>query len=180
MLQLPDLTMVFGGASSGKSYFAEQFVIAADCRHHYIATAQAHDAEMEAKIDEHRRDRAADGWHTIEEPLDLATALAQVPGGDAVLIDCATMWLSNLLMSDRDVALETEKLLDALAQTPGPVVVVSNETGLGIVPENALARRFRQAQGRLNCQLAARADTVIQVSVGLPLVLKGALPEGVR
>ena len=180
MSQFPAMAMVFGGASSGKSYFAERLVIAKGGARHYIATAQAFDAEMEAKIAEHRADRAADGWLTIEEPVDLPRALAKVPEGRAVLIDCATMWLSNLLLSDADIAGHTARMLDAVAQTPGPVVLVSNETGQGVVPDNALARRFRQAQGRLNCQMAAQADLVVQVSVGLPLVLKGTLPEALR
>lgn len=179
-MKFPALSMVYGGASSGKSYFAERLVITMGGPRHYIATAQAFDPEMEAKIAEHRADRAADGWSTIEEPKDLGAALARVPQGDAVLIDCATMWLSNLLLSEEDIAEQTDQMLAAIAATVGPVVIVSNETGLGIVPENALARRFRQAQGRLNCQMAARADLVVQVSVGLPLVLKGTLPEGLQ
>ena len=141
----------------------------------YIATAQAYDAEMSDKIAAHKIARG-EGWQTIEAPLDVCTAISAQPEGCATLLDCATMWLSNILLDDRDIDRESADLLAALSAAPGPVVVVSNEVGAGIVPENALARRFRNAQGRLNQQIAAQADTVVLVAAGLPLVLKGALP----
>lgn len=129
---------------------------------------------MRAKVDRHILQRG-EGWQTIEEPFHAGLVLPQVSSGDVLLMDCATMWLTNHLLADHDLAQETEALLTALAACEGEVVVVTNETGLGIVPENALARRFREAQGRLNIALAAQADRVILVAAGLPLVLKGAL-----
>ena len=170
---LSALTLVTGGAKSGKSRFAEA-LLAGATRRIYIATAQVWDAEMRAKIDAHRADRGAD-WHTVEAPRDIAAALAQVRAGDAVLLDCATMWLTNLMLADGDMEEGVNALLAALAACPVPVVVVTNELGWSIVPDNALARRFRDAQGRLNQRLAENAGLVVAVISGLPLVLKGAL-----
>jgi len=172
---LPRLTLVLGGANSGKSDFAETLVKNSRLSRIYIATAQAFDAEMQAKIDAHRAARGA-GWTTVEAPLDLVDALENCAKGAAVLVDCATLWLSNHLLADHDLAGQGASLLAALARAPGPIVVVSNEVGMGIVPDNALARRFRTAQGRLNRDLAARAGLVVAVMAGLPLVLKGTLP----
>ncbi len=172
---LPALTLVIGGARSGKSRFAEGLVTATARPRRYIATAEAWDDEMRARIAQHRADRGA-AWTTVEAPLDLAAALAAATPGEAVLIDCATLWLTNHLLADHDLRAEGQRLRDALAACPAPVVIVSNETGWGIVPDNALARRFRDAQGRLNQQLAAQADLVVTVIAGLPLVLKGQLP----
>jgi adenosylcobinamide kinase / adenosylcobinamide-phosphate guanylyltransferase len=169
------LTLVIGGARSGKSRFAEGLVTASGRPRRYIATAQAWDDEMRARIAQHQVDRG-EGWITAEAPLDLATALTKAAPQDAVLIDCATLWLSNHLLADHDLEDHCTRLLDALAACPAPVVIVSNETGFGIVPDNALARRFRDAQGRLNQQLAAQAGLVVLVVAGLPMVLKGALP----
>lgn len=139
-----------------------------------MATAQAGDDEMATRIAAHRA-RRGEGWTTTEAPFDPAPALAGVRAG-VVLVDCATMWLSNHLLADHDIASETGGLLAALAACPVPVIVVSNELGLSIVPENALARRFRQAQGVLNQRLAEQAGLVVFVAAGLPLALKGALP----
>ncbi|MDZ4096339.1 MAG: bifunctional adenosylcobinamide kinase/adenosylcobinamide-phosphate guanylyltransferase [Paracoccaceae bacterium] len=178
---LPHLCMVIGGARSGKSHLAERLVSATARPRHYIATAEARDDEMRARIAAHRADRGADlgaGWHTVEAPRDLAAALAQVPQGAVVLVDCATLWLSNHLLAETDLAAETTALLTALAGCAAPVVVVTNEVGLSIVPENALARAFRDAQGRLNQRLAEQAGLVVAVIAGLPLVLKGRMPEG--
>jgi adenosylcobinamide kinase / adenosylcobinamide-phosphate guanylyltransferase len=172
---LAPLTLVIGGARSGKSRFAERLITASGRPRRYIATAEAWDDEMRDRIALHQRDRAGD-WTTIEAPLDLPAALAQVRPDEAVLIDCATLWLTNHLLADHDLAAEASALIAALAACPAPVVVVSNETGWGIVPENALARRFRDEQGRLNQRLAAEAALVVTVIAGLPLVLKGALP----
>ena len=172
---LPALTLVVGGARSGKSAFAEGLVVASGRPRRYIATAEAWDDEMRDRIARHRRDRAGD-WTTIEAPLDLPAALAVTPPDAAVLIDCATLWLTNHLLAEHDLAAETEALVAALAACPAPVVIVSNETGWGIVPENALARRFSDDQGRLNQRLAARADLVVTVIAGLPLALKGTIP----
>lgn len=141
----------------------------------YIATAQAFDAEMTERIAIHQVDRGAD-WRTVEAPLDIAGALASVADDEIVLLDCATLWLSNQLLAEADLKTASETFLSALTACRAPVVVVSNEVGQGIVPENALARRFRDAQGRLNQDLAAQSDLVVMVAAGLPLALKGALP----
>lgn len=150
-------------------------MIGANRPRRYIATAQAWDDEMRARIAQHQTDRG-EGWKTVEAPLDLASALAQVTQDEVVLVDCATLWLSNHLLADHDLTAECARLLAALAACHAPVVIVSNEVGFGIVPDNALARRFRDAQGRLNQQLAAQAGLAVLVVAGLPVVLKGALP----
>lgn len=172
---LPPLTLVVGGARSGKSAFAERLVVQSGRPRRYIATAEAWDNEMRDRIALHRNDRGAD-WTTVEAPLDLATALAAARTEEAILVDCATLWLTNHLLADHDLVAETATLVAALVACPAPVVIVSNETGWGIVPENALARRFRDEQGRLNQRLAAEAELVVTVIAGLPLVLKGQLP----
>ena len=138
----------------------------------YVATAEAHDREMAVRIAEHRRRR--DGrWRTVEAPLDLPGAVA-VHGSDgqAVLIDCLTLWLTNVMLAGRDLVTEQQRLVTALHDADGPVVVVSNEVGFGIVPDNALARKFRDAQGRLNMQVAAIADRAVLIAAGLPLILE--------
>ena len=171
---LPPLTLVLGGAASGKSAWAERLIQAEVARPVYIATAQAFDAEMQAKIARHKVARGPD-WITIEAPLDLAGALGwhdDIPA----LVDCATLWLSNHLLADTDLDTLISPLLDALAARRAPVVIVSNEVGQGIVPDSALGRTFREAQGRLNIALAAESALVVQVIAGLPNVLKGTLP----
>ena len=165
-------TFVVGGAASGKSAHAESLVLGAGGTPVYIATAEAHDAEMAAKIAAHREARAGRGWRTVEAPLDVAEVLKAATGGEVVLLDCATLWLTNVMLAGRDVEAEADRLLDALSACAAPVVVVSNEVGAGIVPETSLGRRFRAAQGRLNQRLAAAADHVVTVIAGLPLVLK--------
>jgi adenosylcobinamide kinase/adenosylcobinamide-phosphate guanylyltransferase len=172
---LPALSLVIGGARSGKSTFAEGLVTATPRPRRYIATAEAWDDEMRDRIARHRQDRGAD-WLTVEAPLDLAAALAKAEPGEVVLVDCATLWLTNHMLADHDLNAKTGELLTALASCAAPVVIVSNETGWGIVPENALARRFRDEQGRLNQRLAAQAGLVVTVIAGLPMVLKGQLP----
>lgn len=174
-ITLPRLTLVIGGARSGKSAFAESLVVASARPRRYIATAEAWDDEMRTRIAQHQRDRAGD-WTTIEAPLDLPAALATARPEEAVLIDCATLWLTNHLLADHDLTAQSEGLIAALAACPAPVLIVSNETGWGIVPENALARRFRDEQGRLNQRLAHEAGLVVTVIAGLPLALKGTLP----
>lgn len=173
----PRLSLVIGGARSGKSRLAEGLVRSAGLPKTYVATAEIWDDEMRARIDAHRADRG-DDWHCIEAPLDLPAALAAAPSG-VVLIDCATLWLTNVILSDADVAAQTAALLAALRASANPVVIVTNEVGLSIVPENALARRFRDDQGRLNQILAAQADLVLVVFAGLPLTLKGQMPQAV-
>lgn len=170
-MTLPRLTLVLGGAASGKSSHAEALVTATGRPRVYIATAEAWDAEMAAKIGRHRAARGP-AWRTLEAPRDLPAALATVTPDEAVLIDCATLWLTNLMLADADLPAAETALLAALAACPAPVVIVSNEVGQGIVPDTALGRRFRNAQGALNQRLAARADTVVAVMAGLPLSLK--------
>jgi adenosylcobinamide kinase/adenosylcobinamide-phosphate guanylyltransferase len=165
------LTLVLGGARSGKSRFAEGVVTATPPPWLYLATAQALDAEMAERIAAHSEGRGA-GWETSEAPLDLVRALEQVPQGGAVLVDCLTLWLTNVLLAGRDVEAESDRLADTLARPAGLWVVVANEVGLGIVPENALARRFRDAAGRLNQRIAAVADRVVLTVAGLPLQVK--------
>ncbi len=172
----PWLTLVIGGARSGKSRHAEALVTAAPGPWTYIATADAFDDEMAARIADHRARRHGP-WTTLDAPLGLPDAIVALPrDGGAVLVDCLTLWLSNLLLADRDLPAAARALVAALethaARTSRPLVVVSNEVGLGIVPENALARRFRDAQGRLNQEVAAIADQVVLVAAGLPLRLK--------
>ena len=170
----PPLILVLGGARSGKSRFAETWAEAQGGRFVYIATARAEDAEMAARIAEHQA-RRGKTWRTVEAPLDLAAALAQeCRPGQTVLVDCLTLWLSNLMAADVDVDQAVQGLLDVLPPLQAPVVIVSNEVGLGIVPMNDLARVFRDHQGRLNQRVAAAADSVVFMAAGLPLYLKGA------
>jgi adenosylcobinamide kinase / adenosylcobinamide-phosphate guanylyltransferase len=166
------LTLVLGGARSGKSRYAEGLITALPAPWIYVATAQAGDAEMAERIATHRAQRGT-GWQAIEAPHDLARALDTAPAGAPVLVDCLTIWLSNRMLADADVTADIRHLEDALGRRVGPVVLVSNEVGSGIVPDNALARRFRDLQGRLNQRMAARADRVALVVAGLPLMLKG-------
>lgn len=164
------ITLILGGARSGKTAHALAAAEASGRGLVMIATAEALDAEMEERIARHRAERGP-RWRTIEAPLDLASALAQVSADETAVVDCLTLWVSNLMHADRDLEAETARLIAAL---PGrDLVLVSNEVGLGIVPDNALARRFRDAAGRLNQQVAAAADRVVFVAAGLPLTLKG-------
>lgn len=172
---LPRLSLVTGGARSGKSGLAERLVTETRRPRRYIATAQAWDDEMRARIDRHRIDRGP-AWETVEAPLDLPAALATARADEAVLVDCATLWLTNHLLAEHDLEAEATGLIAALAACPAPVVIVTNEVGMGIVPDNALARAFRDAQGRLNQRLAAEAGLVIAALSGLPLMLKGVRP----
>jgi adenosylcobinamide kinase/adenosylcobinamide-phosphate guanylyltransferase len=172
---LPQLSLVIGGARSGKSGFAERLVTGSGLTRRYIATAEAWDDEMRDRIARHRADRGQ-GWITDEAPLDLNAALAKAEPGEVVLVDCATLWLTNHLLAEHDLVSEAAALLTALAACRAPVVVVSNEVGWGIVPDNALARTFRDAQGRLNQQIAGQAGLVVGIMAGLPMVLKGRMP----
>lgn len=168
----PQLTLVLGGARSGKSRYAEQAVMASPEPWTYIATAEAFDDEMRARIAEHRGRRGGQ-WQTVEAPLDLAGAIAAAPPAQAVLVDCLTLWLNNLMFKNCDIDAETQRLETALAARQSPSVLVSNEVGSGIVPDNAEARRFRDLQGRLNQRIAARADRVVLLVAGLPMMVKG-------
>ncbi len=165
------LTLVLGGARSGKSAYAEA-LLASQTMPVYLATGQAGDAEMAARIAAHRQRRGVQ-WSTVEAPLDLAGALrAHAIAGRAVLVDCLTLWVSNLMGAGRDVAAETEQLGAALPTLAAPVVFVANEVGLGIVPDNALARQFRDHAGRVNQRLAQLCQRVVFIAAGLPMVLK--------
>lgn len=166
-------TLILGGARSGKSSRAQALAEAVGPKRCYVATAQAFDDEMTARITAHQADRGA-GWATLEAPVDLADAVvAAGKTSDVVLIDCLTLWLSNLMHHECDLTEKTTELVAALSTCPATVIVVSNEVGLSIVPENKLARAFRDAQGRLNQDIAQAADVVELVVAGLPLRLKG-------
>lgn len=164
--------LVLGGARSGKSRHAQALAEATGLRRTYLATAEARDEEMAARIAQHQAERGA-GWQTLEAPLDMPNALGTVADNDVVLVDCLTLWLTNVMLGDRDVEKEMEALVAALAAAPQPVILVSNEVGLGLVPETPLGRAFRDAQGRLNQRMAEEVAEVRFVAAGLPLVLKG-------
>jgi adenosylcobinamide kinase / adenosylcobinamide-phosphate guanylyltransferase len=173
MSSVPKLTLVIGGARSGKSRYAESLIAALPPPRTYIATAEAGDAEMAERIEAHRRRRDAT-WRTIEAPRDLRAALAACKAAP-VLVDCLTLWLSNLMLAETDVEAAIETLETALAAATAPIVVVANEVGLGIVPSFPLGRQFRDMQGILNQRIAARADRVVLMVAGLPLAVKGTL-----
>jgi adenosylcobinamide kinase/adenosylcobinamide-phosphate guanylyltransferase len=170
---LPAVTLVLGGARSGKSRYAERLIEAAAMQGTYCATAEPGDAEMVARISAHRVRRCGAFWHTVEAPLELAPVIVNKAAADhPLLVDCLTLWLSNLLLADKCIEAETAALCAALREAAGPIVLVANEVGLGLVPETPLGRRFRDAAGRLNQEIAALADRVVFVAAGLPLVLK--------
>lgn len=166
---LNSLTLILGGAASGKSAYAEG-IFAALGPAVYLATGEAGDGEMAAKIARHRA-RRGEGWRTVEVPVDLPGVLVELPPEAPVLIDCATLWLSNLMGAGIDWAPEAERLVGA-CDGRGPTVIVSNEIGMGLVPDTALGRAFREAQGALNARLAEAAGSVVFVVAGLPLVLR--------
>jgi adenosylcobinamide kinase/adenosylcobinamide-phosphate guanylyltransferase len=165
------LTLVLGGARSGKSRYAEWLIETYPPPWIYIATGEAKDEEMAERIAAHKERRGAD-WHTVEAPHALVEALTAAPAGSAVLVDCLTLWLSNLLEQDSDIEAQTAALKETLSNRIGPTVLVSNEVGLGIVPDNALARRFRDLQGTLNQALAAQAARVVMMVAGVPVPVK--------
>jgi adenosylcobinamide kinase/adenosylcobinamide-phosphate guanylyltransferase len=165
------LTLVLGGTRSGKSAYAEGLFTGA-ATPVYLATGSAGDGEMSERIALHRARRGAH-WRTVEEPLDLAGALRCESSPDQpILVDCLTLWLGNLMGYERDVGQAFGGLLAALPDLAGPVVMVSNEVGWGIVPDNALARRFRDHAGELHQRVAAVAESVVLVTAGLALTLK--------
>jgi len=167
------VTFVLGGARSGKSQFAESFVKSLPRPWVYIATAEAHDDEMAARIAEHQARRDA-GWQTVEAPHDLPDAIRAAPKGAIVLVDCLTIWLSNLMHGPFDVDRAMGQLEEALHTRENATVLVSNEVGLGLVPETPLGRAFRDTQGHLNQNIAALASRVILVVAGQPLIVKGS------
>lgn len=165
------LTLVLGAARSGKSRYAEGLITTWPAPWRYVATAEAGDDDMAARIAAHRAHRG-EAWRVIEAPRELAAVLA-ADESMPTLVDCLTLWLSNAMMADADIEAEIARLEDAARKRRGELVLVSNEVGAGIVPANALARRFRDAQGHLNQRIAACADRVVLVVAGLPLFVKG-------
>ncbi len=164
--------LVLGGARSGKSAYAQDMAEAAASERIYLATASAGDAEMAARIARHQASRGA-GWTTLEEPLDLAKALAlSARPGCIILVDCLTLWLSNLMIAGRDPEAEIAGLAEAIGSLSGPAVLVSNEVGMGVVPEHRLGRDFRDWQGNVNRGVARVCDAVVWVAAGLPVLLK--------
>lgn len=166
-------TFVLGGARSGKSAFAEKLVAGSGLTPVYVATAQVFDAEMRRRIDDHRVRRGPD-WRLVEEHDDLEAVLGrEAAPGRAVLVDCLTLWITNLMLADADIHARSFALIDALVGANGPIVLVSNEVGMGIVPDNAMARDFRDHAGRLHQEIAAHAHAVYFMAAGLPLRMKG-------
>ena len=172
------ITLVLGGARSGKSQYAEQLGhewLGANPKSErlYIATCQAFDDEMSNRIDKHKEQRG-DNWTTIEEPFQLADCLARERDNSRfILVDCLTLWLTNHLLAENNIDQEISNLCDALAKAEGDIVLVANEVGLGIVPENKLARQFRDHAGICNQRVAKVADRVVFIAAGLPLAMKG-------
>jgi len=171
MSENPCLTLVLGGARSGKSAHAEGLIEQHPAPWSYIATAQAFDQEMTARIAAHR-DRRGDGWVTVEAPLELARAVLEAPADRPMLVDCLTLWLSNRLLAGADLSAERVELVAALRRRAAPTVVVSSEVGLSIVPENALARAFRDAAGELHQAVARISGRVVLTVAGYPLTVK--------
>lgn len=169
---LAHLTFVLGGGRSGKSRYAEEIVMAAPAPWIYIATAEAYDDEMRARIATHQS-RRGEGWETFDSPISLPQAIADAPEAP-MLVDCLSMWVSNLMLGDRDLPGAFKAFDDVLAKRTAPTVLVSNEVGLSIVPDNALGRAFRDELGVLNQRVAAQAARVIFMVAGLPMVVKGS------
>jgi adenosylcobinamide kinase / adenosylcobinamide-phosphate guanylyltransferase len=165
--------LVLGGARSGKSRYALQLAEQAAESRLFIATAEAHDEEMAARIARHRAERG-EGWTTLETTRDLNGALRDMRAGSVAVVDCLTLWLANLAFAGDDIAAEIERLCDMVAALVSPVIFVSNEVGLGIVPETPLGRDFRDWQGKLNQRMAIACDAVVFVAAGLPTALKPA------
>ncbi len=174
------ITLVLGGARSGKSAYAESLILGQAERAVYLATSEPLDGEMAERIRKHLERRDA-RWETREEPLDLVSVLLDATRPHRpILVDCLTLWLSNLLHAGRDIDSEIAALVAVLPRLDGSVVIVSNEVGLGIVPDNALARAFRDHAGRLHQAVAAVADTVVFVVAGLPMTLKSPPSTGLQ
>lgn len=166
------LLFVLGGARSGKSRYALNRAEALPGALLFVATAQALDKEMDSRIARHREERGP-RWRTIEEPFDLAAVVrAEAKADGVLLIDCLTLWASNLLLADQDIDAATGALVEALGEAQGPVILVANEVGLGIVPDNALARRFRDVAGTVNQAVAACVNEAVFMAAGLSMRLK--------
>ena len=164
------LTLILGGARSGKTRHAEGLIKALPAPWTYVATAEIWDEEMRERVERHKADRSEAGWITVEAPVELWNVLATIEG--PILVDCLTLWLTNLMLGGHDLGLAYDRLEATLEARNGPTFLVGNEVGLGIVPDNKLARDFRDHAGRLHQRLAARATTVILMVAGLPLTVK--------
>jgi adenosylcobinamide kinase/adenosylcobinamide-phosphate guanylyltransferase len=172
--------LLLGGARSGKSAYAQSLAETYGSERLYLATAEARDEEMAARIARHRAGRGR-GWETIEEPLDVARALgAEARPGRVVVVDCLTLWLSNLMLAGHEPAVAIAGLAQAIGALAGPAILVSNEVGLGIVPEHRLGREFRDWQGRANREIALACDAAVFIAAGLPIQLKPAPALSVR
>ncbi len=169
---MAEITLILGGARSGKSSFAEKQAKATKLNRLYLATAEDFDTEMKHRIKKHQQQRG-DGWTTIEEPLDLTRELIDNSDDDSViLVDCLTLWLSNLMGKGADIETEFDSLVASLEKLRGQIIFVSNEVGQGIVPDNALARQFRDHAGRLHQQIAEAADHVYFITAGIAQKIK--------
>ncbi|MCR9135420.1 MAG: bifunctional adenosylcobinamide kinase/adenosylcobinamide-phosphate guanylyltransferase [Alphaproteobacteria bacterium] len=166
-------TLVLGGARSGKSRFAEERMEKSGRSLLYVATGRPFDEEMKVRVDQHKARRGCK-WQTIEEPVELTRTLSEEAAEDrAILIDCLTLWVTNLMLEDRDVRAESDTLAASIGSLPGLLVFVSNEVGLGIVPDNPMARAFRDHAGHLHQKIAEQADSVFFIAAGLPMTMKG-------
>jgi len=174
MTEFPRLTLVLGGASSGKSAYAEGLAAKSGLDKTYVATAQAFDAEMQAKIKAHQEARATANWTTIEAPMWIEPAIEHANG--VVLVDCLTLWISNHFLAENPTDDLATKFLNAQNASAAHIIAVSNEVGLGVVPDNKLARDFRTIQGQMNQAIAAQADLVVNVIAGIPTAIKGTSP----
>ncbi|GAA0601254.1 bifunctional adenosylcobinamide kinase/adenosylcobinamide-phosphate guanylyltransferase [Paenochrobactrum glaciei] len=167
------ITLVLGGARSGKSKYAENCAESSGLELFYIATGRAYDDEMRSRISIHQ-DRRGLNWTTVEEPLDLAGSLLKTAAQNRfVLVDCLTLWVTNLMMAERDIDAETTRLLEVFPKLSGEIFFVSNEVGLGIVPDNRMAREFRDYAGFLHQRVAEKAQEVYFMAAGLSLKMKG-------
>jgi adenosylcobinamide kinase/adenosylcobinamide-phosphate guanylyltransferase len=175
------IILVTGGCRSGKSDYAQRLAESLPPTRLYVATSPVTDDEMRRRIDEHRKARQGRSWETAEEELDLAGVFCRQSSHNTLLVDCITLWVNNLMyyaeregreVSEADIATQCHQMLDAAATCSGTVIFVTNEVGMGVVPENALARRYRDLVGRANRVIAERADTVTLVTCGIPFTLK--------
>ena len=174
--KFPKVMLLTGGARAGKSRYAERLMLARPARHAVIATAVAGDEEMKQRILRHKAERDP-SWEVFEQPISIRAAIRNAARQDRiVLLDCLTLWISNLMAEKRDIEVEVQGLVGTLHIAAGPVIIVSNEVGLGIVPDNPLARAFRDHLGRANQAVAAAADCAVLMTAGIPLALKGTLP----
>ncbi|MDT1985985.1 MAG: bifunctional adenosylcobinamide kinase/adenosylcobinamide-phosphate guanylyltransferase [Planktomarina sp.] len=170
-LDIPQIQLVLGGAASGKSHFAENLVIQTGRPRRYIATAEAWDDEMKTKIAAHKVQRGPD-WITCEEPLDMISAIEASEPNEIILLDCVTMWLTNLMLAKLNIDQQSKAFINTLKKSPCPIILVSNEVGHGIVPDNPMSRKFVKYQGAINQSLADVAAQVFFITAGIPQCLK--------